>query len=60
MAVWVGYPDGSTPMITEYGGLPVDGGTIPALIWSDVVAAWDALAAGRLAEDDDSEEPKRP
>jgi len=52
VAVWVGYPDGSTPMTTEYGGLPVDGGTIPALIWSDVVAAWDEIAA---AEGDEPE-----
>ena len=37
VAVWVGYPDGATPMETEFGGLPVDGGTIPALIWNQVV-----------------------
>ncbi len=55
VAVWVGYPDGGTPMLTEFGGLPVDGGTIPALIWNDVVTAWDALQAGREAEDPDAE-----
>ncbi len=49
-AVWVGYPDGATPMETEYGGLPVDGGTIPALLWADVIAAYDGLQANRLAE----------
>ncbi len=49
VAVWVGYPDGSTPMTTEFGGLPVDGGTIPTLIWNDVVTAWDALQASREA-----------
>ena len=32
--VWVGYPDTVTPMETEYGGAPVDGGTFPALIFS--------------------------
>ena len=47
VAVWVGYPDGATPMETEFGGLPVDGGTIPALIWNDVVTAWDGLQASR-------------
>ena len=31
-------------METEFGGLPVDGGTIPALIWHDVVTAWDEPA----------------
>ena len=30
VAVWVGYADSVTPMVTEYGGAPVDGGTIPA------------------------------
>jgi penicillin-binding protein 1A len=38
-AVWVGYPDGATAMETEFGGAPVDGGTIPALIWNDVMRA---------------------
>ena len=47
VAVWVGYADGSTPMETEYGGLPVDGGTIPALIFSDVVSAWNEFQATR-------------
>jgi len=51
VAVWVGYADGATPMLTEFGGLPVDGGTIPALIWYDVVTAWDALAATRESEE---------
>ena len=49
VAVWVGYPDGGTPMTTEFGGLPVDGGTIPALIWHDVVTSWDNLKAEREA-----------
>jgi penicillin-binding protein 1A len=52
VAVWVGYPDGATPMETEFGGLPVDGGTIPALIWNEVVSAWDALQAERGAEEE--------
>jgi len=52
VAVWVGYPDGATPMETEFGGLPVDGGTIPALIWNEVVSAWDALQAERGVGDE--------
>ena len=56
VAVWVGYPDGGTPMTTEFGGLPVDGGTIPALIWNDVVSAWDTLKVARDAENGDEED----
>jgi penicillin-binding protein 1A len=43
--VWVGHADSVTPMETEYGGAPVDGGTIPALIWHDVMSAWEAIRA---------------
>jgi penicillin-binding protein 1A len=32
-AVWVGYPKALRPMLTEYDGEPVAGGTFPALIW---------------------------
>ena len=32
-AVWVGYPNKLIPMLTEYHGKPVVGGTYPALIW---------------------------
>jgi penicillin-binding protein 1A len=32
-AVWVGYPSTLRPMLTEYHGDPVAGGTYPALIW---------------------------
>jgi penicillin-binding protein 1A len=32
-AVWVGYPNGLRPMLTEYNGDAVAGGTFPALIW---------------------------
>jgi len=32
-AVWVGYPDNLRPMLTEFHGGPVAGGTFPALIW---------------------------
>ncbi len=33
VAVWVGDPDTLKPMLTEYHGDPVAGGTFPALIW---------------------------
>jgi penicillin-binding protein 1A len=32
-AVWVGYPDVLRPMLSEYHGRAVAGGTYPALIW---------------------------
>ncbi|MDX6409769.1 MAG: penicillin-binding protein [Gaiellaceae bacterium] len=32
-AVWVGYPNKLKPMLTEYHGQPVAGGTFPADIW---------------------------
>jgi penicillin-binding protein 1A len=32
-AVWVGYPTTLRPMLTEYNGDAVAGGTFPALIW---------------------------
>ncbi len=35
VAVWVGYPDDLRPMLTEFGGRPVSGGTLPALLWKD-------------------------
>jgi penicillin-binding protein 1A len=37
VAVWVGYPDKLRPMLYEYGGEPVTGGTLPALIWKSFV-----------------------
>jgi penicillin-binding protein 1A len=33
VAVWVGYANELRPMLTEYEGDPVAGGTFPALIW---------------------------
>jgi len=32
-AVWVGYPNGLRPMLSEFHGRAVAGGTFPALIW---------------------------
>jgi penicillin-binding protein 1A len=43
IAVWVGHADSIKPMLTEYGGLPVDGGTIPALIFNDVLTAYESM-----------------
>jgi penicillin-binding protein 1A len=41
VAVWVGYPDELKPMLTEFGGKPVAGGTLPALIWKAFMTAAD-------------------
>jgi len=38
VAVWVGYPDRLRPMLTEFAGEPVTGGTLPALIWKEFVS----------------------
>jgi len=36
-AVWVGYPNSLVPMLTQFHGHPVVGGTFPALIWKAFV-----------------------
>jgi penicillin-binding protein 1A len=55
VAVWVGYPDKLKPMLTEYHGDPVAGGTYPAEIWHDFMTAWikirDARTAARQGKD---------
>ena len=38
-AVWVGYPNGLRPMLTEFDGRPVAGGTLPAQIWKGFMTA---------------------
>ena len=37
VAVWVGYPDSLKPMLTEFDGEEVAGGTFPALIFREFV-----------------------
>jgi penicillin-binding protein 1A len=49
VAVWVGYPDRLKPMLTEYRGRPVAGGTYPAEIWHDFMTAWIRIRDARLA-----------
>lgn len=44
VAVWVGYPNKLRPMLKEFDGDPVAGGTFPALIWKTFVeSALDAM-----------------
>jgi penicillin-binding protein 1A len=49
VAVWVGYPDKLKPMLTEYHGEPVAGGTFPAEIWHDFMTAWIKIRDTRKA-----------
>ncbi len=38
-AIWVGYPQEQKPMLTEFHGEKVQGGTFPALIWHELMTA---------------------
>ena len=51
VAVWVGHAQTNTPMETEYGGNPVDGGTFPAEIWASVIVAVEGIFEQNQAED---------
>ena len=53
-AVWVGYPDSSVRMYTEYHGGPVVGGSFPAEIWGDYTKAVKGSFCGGFAP------PKQP
>ncbi len=43
VAVWVGYPNQLVPMLSEFHGHPVAGGTFPALIWKSFMTKAIAL-----------------
>jgi penicillin-binding protein 1A len=47
--VWVGYRDTVTPMETEYAGGPVDGGTFPAQMFSEIANAYYEVQADHKA-----------
>jgi penicillin-binding protein 1A len=49
VAVWVGYPDRLVPMLTQYGGEPVAGGTYPALLWHNFMVQAMAILDQRAA-----------
>jgi penicillin-binding protein 1A len=50
VAVWVGYPDKLKPMLTEFAGQPVEGGTYPALVWHDFMTAANQVLDDRAAQ----------
>jgi penicillin-binding protein 1A len=49
VAIWVGYPDRLEPMLTQYGGEPVAGGTYPALLWHNFMEQATAISEQRSA-----------
>ena len=51
IAVWVGYPTTLKPMLTEFRGQAVTGGTFPAMIWHDFV-----VGANKIVDDRNNEE----
>jgi penicillin-binding protein 1A len=51
VAVWVGYADKLKPMLTEFAGQPVEGGTYPALIWHDFMVQANAIVDERNARE---------
>jgi penicillin-binding protein 1A len=59
-AVWVGYPDRVKFMTTHYNGQPVAGGTIPAEIWHDFMAAAIRIDEARGAGEDEDEAGELP
>jgi penicillin-binding protein 1A len=48
--VWVGHAQTNTPMESDFAGNPVDGGTYPAIIWSQVMQAAEAIYEERQEE----------
>ncbi|MGA8218049.1 MAG: transglycosylase domain-containing protein, partial [Solirubrobacterales bacterium] len=48
--VWVGHPDSTESMSTDYNGGPVDGGTYPALIWGRIMSAVESIYRQHKAE----------
>lgn len=49
VAVWVGYPNSGKPMLTDFRGGPVEGGTYPAIIWHDFVVRALQILSGKSA-----------
>ena len=51
VAVWVGYPDKLKPMLTEFAGAPVEGGTYPGADLARLHGRANAIADDRNAKD---------
>jgi penicillin-binding protein 1A len=50
VAVWVGYPDKLVPMLTQFGGQPVAGGTYPAILWHNFMVTAMGILDQRKAD----------
>ncbi len=50
-AVWVGFPNRLIPMLTQFHGTPVTGGTFPAEIWRTFTESALAINAQEVAAD---------
>jgi penicillin-binding protein 1A len=51
VAVWVGYPNSGKPMLKNFDGGPVEGGTYPAIIWHNfMIQALQIMADEKAAE----------
>jgi penicillin-binding protein 1A len=51
VAVWVGFPNSLVPMLTEFDGGPVLGGTYPALIWHNFMVSAMQVERERATEE---------
>lgn len=61
VAIWVGYPDKTVPMLDQYDGEPVAGGTYPALLFQNfIIRAHDILAAHRAGKKGSTSETSAP
>jgi penicillin-binding protein 1A len=49
VAIWVGYPDKTVPMLDQFGGEPVAGGTFPALIFQNFIIQAQQILANHKA-----------
>jgi penicillin-binding protein 1A len=49
VAVWVGYPDKTVPMLDQFGGEPVAGGTFPSLIFQNFIIQAHQIMANHKA-----------
>ncbi|ADB51960.1 transglycosylase domain-containing protein [Conexibacter woesei] len=52
VAIWVGYPDRLVPMLTQYAGEPVAGGTYPAQLWQNFMLQAKAILEQQRADDE--------
>lgn len=51
VAIWVGYPDKTVPMLDQFAGEPVAGGTFPAMLFQNfIIQSHDILAAHRAGK----------